>query len=171
MTLVSKMKTWEFWKDRATEMALALFVFAVTVNLLDHRRDRIEQQEADLFVARDWFTVHEIFVPDHAHGENPLIVYDRTIYEPFVGFWVAEVQHRDGGDVPSTFFNTCTGSGTATYSLEDSLPEDGVSWEWFLDRPCEVGPGQYRIVVTYDLHIEGYPIKRQEARSNVFTVY
>lgn len=170
MTLVSKIKTWEFWKDRMIETAVALFVFAVIVNLLEHRKDRLRAHEESLFMARDWFTVHEIFVPDHDRASNPLIIYDRTIYEPFVGFWVAEVQRRDGGVAQSTFFNACTGSGTATYSKEDSLPDEGVHWQWFLDRECEVGPGQYRIVVTYDLSIEGLPIKRQEARSNVFTV-
>lgn len=170
MKLVQKMKLWVWWKDRFLELSLALLVFTIVVNLLEHRRELQERRDRELFMATDWFAVHEIFVPDHEQGGNPLVVYDRTIYEPFVGFWVAEVQRRDGTPAQSTFFNACTGSGTATYGHSDVLPEEGVSWTWFLDRPCEVGPGQYRIVVTYDLHIEGYPIKRQEARSNVFTV-
>lgn len=169
-TLISNTKRPEWWKDRAVELLMSLLVVYLLTNILDQRRESQERLAKELFEAQDWFVVNEIFVPDHVQGSNPLVIYDRDILYDFIGFWVAEVQRRDGSELQAQFFNACTGSGTAPYSTTDTIPPEGVTWHWFLDKPCPVGPGQYRIVVTYDLNIPGYDIKRMTARSNVFTV-
>lgn len=156
-----------FWRNRLVEVAVAMTTVYVLTAYLD-------QREADKRAAvppEDWFVVEELFIPDHEVGSDPQIVYARQIRQPFRGFWVAEAQRRDDSERATGFFTQCTGSGTNDYELTDILPNDRVSWSWFFDRPCVIPPGTYRVVVSYDMMRADYPVKRQEARSNVFRVY
>jgi hypothetical protein len=153
---------------KVVEVLLAgLLVFLFTSYLQQREADRF-----DAIPATDWFEVNELFVPDFEFGQDPLLAYERDIRRPFQGFWVAEVESRDAQVTPERFFAACTGSGTNNYDPADYLDPAKVTWSWFLDRPCHIPPGTYRMVVTWDMKIEGSDrVKRYRAMSNVFTVY
>lgn len=155
------------WSVRLAEIAAAGILFVGVSSAIDYRKDAYKRDVQPT----EWFTVNDIYVPDHEVGDNPGMIYDRTIGEDHRGFWVAEAQKQ----VPSettVFFNECTGSGVADYETSDVIPGDTVTWEWFFGKPCQVPPGTYRIQLTRDMTKPDWPVKRgKPAYSNVFRVY
>lgn len=150
-------------RNRAMELLVAMaFVYVITAGL--EQRDAVRKANVP---ADAWFEVHEIYVPNHVAGSDPMILYDRTIRENFTGFWVVEAQRRDS---QGRFSNVCSGSGVDDYTPEDFLPEEGVRWTWFFGRACAIPPGTYRIAAVWDMRRPDYPLKRQRARSNLFEV-
>lgn len=163
-------RTWAWWRLRLIELSFALIVVYVVIQLaqaVGERQEALLQRQKDLLPASAWFEVHEIYVPDHEVGSNPLLKYDRTIHESFTGFWIVEVQlvRPDG-----LFTNVCSGDGVNDYDLDEILENDEVTWEWMLDRPCAVPDGQYRLRASYVMTRPDWPEKRVMAYSNVFRV-
>lgn len=154
---------WNWVWRRAFELAVAMTIVYVVTAGIEYREDRRKLSVE----ATDWFEVHELFVPDHAQGSDPLLFYDRTIKRPFTGLWVVEAQARDD---EGRYINVCSGNGLSDYEPEDRLPPEGVRWTWFFDRECAIPPGTYRLAVVYDMRIAGYPMKRYRVRSNIFHV-
>ena len=143
---------------------MALTMLISTLYLTDYIRHR---QRADV-PAANWFTVNDIYVPDFAVGENPTITYDRTIKEPFRGFWVIEVERflDDGKSVLE-----CTGSGVNDYEVTDYLPKNSVSFEWFIGRRCDaLPPGNYRLRGSWKMKRPDWPDKQVVRYSNVFQI-
>jgi hypothetical protein len=156
-----------FLMEKGAEVAIAALVAFGLLTLLQARQEAAQEQ----IVAEEWFRVNEIFVPDHEVGSNPLMIYDRDIINGHRGFWVVEAQ-RQITPGQASFANECSGSGVGNYGEEDVLPEEGVKWEWFFGRPCVIPPGIYRIEMTKDLSVPGYPIKAMRpVYSNTFRVY
>lgn len=153
----------EFGRRRFGELAVALVLVTGVVQLSSFAGD----QKKDRLPVGAWFEVGEIYVPDHAAGSNPLMIYDRTIREGFTGFWIAEVQRVKANGL---FQHECSGFGTSQYSTDEIIENNEVTWEWFLGRPCEVPPGRYRIRTSYTLKRAGWPEKEMTAISNIFTV-
>lgn len=79
--------------------------------------------------------VHQVAVADHYPGENPPVVYDRTIHRQFFARWVAKVYPV------GTLTTVCTGSGSHDYDPEDQIVN--VTLEWYLESECKLPPGQY----------------------------
>lgn len=155
-----------WWRDRVIELTVGCMAAFLIVQTISYR----EAQERLKVPPEAWFEVHDIYVPDHEIGSNPLMVYDRSIYVDHRGFWIAEVQRRNR-TADDMFFNACSGSGVDQYETTDVIPDDTVSWEWFFGRPCVVGPGTYRIQLTREMTRPEWPPKRSVAYSNTFTVY
>lgn len=156
-----------YWGGKLIEITVAAAVALGLILYMEARHEAERQQ----VTAEDWFVVNDIYVPDHEAGSNPIMLYGREILEPHRGFWVVEAQRQV---VPgeARFFNECSGSGVANYDKSDTIPEDEVTWEWFFDRPCAVPPGIYRIEMTKDMSVEGYPVKSMRPKySNTFRVY
>lgn len=153
---------------RIVELVMAgLAVFLLT-SYLEHR----EIDRFDAIAPTEWFEVHELYVPDFKSGEDPLLFYDRDIRKPFQGFWVVEVERREATPSEDRFFAACTGNGINSYEPTDYIDPEKVTWSWFIGEPCKVGPGVYRMVVTWDMKAEGQDrVKRYKRLSNVFTVY
>lgn len=153
---------------RVAEVLLAaLLLFLLTSHLEQRESDRF-----DSIPVTDWFEVAEIFVPNHEVGDDPLIVYDRSINADFTAFWVVEVQRRDNQIERERFFASCSGSGTNIYEQDDYLDPERVTWTWFIGRDCVVPPGIYRLVTTWDMRVPQFDrVKRYKVLSNVFTVY
>lgn len=157
-------RNWFNWtKARLAEAALAVFIVFLIVQF----RAQIDQRDREALPASAWFQVNEIFVPDFRTGENPDMIYDRTIREDFRGFFVAEVQEQQPNGL---WFAACSGSGASDYEQTDVIPDRTVSWEWFLNRECDVSPGTYRLRVSWDMRKPGWPTKTTVALSNIFTV-
>jgi hypothetical protein len=158
------MKTFSWWRYRAAECAVALVMVAAAVYLIDN----IQARQRAGVAAQNWLTVNDIYVPDHEAGSNPEITYDRTIKEPFQGFWVVEVQRRaaDG-----TFVLECSGSGINDYEPQDYIPNNIVRWSWFIGKSCsDIPAGTYRIRASWTLRRAGWPEKQLVAYSNIFRV-
>jgi hypothetical protein len=153
----------EFGRRRIGEIAASLVIVFAVVQLSEAIGDR----SRSTVPASDWFVVNEIYVPDHEAGADPRMIYDRTIKEDFVGFWIAEVQRVKPGGL---FQHECSGFGVVPYTTDDTIENDEVSWSWFMGRDCDVPPGRYRIRATYTMKRPGWPEKETSATSNLFTV-
>jgi hypothetical protein len=156
--------SWAWWRFRILEFAVALVILMSVLYLSDYIRMR---QRADV-PAANWFTVNDIYVPDFKLGENPTMTYDRSIKEPFRGFWVIELERfQDDGKTVLE----CTGSGVNDYEVADFLPRNSVTFEWFIGRKCpSLSPGNYRMRGSWKMKRDGWPDKQIIRYSNVFKI-
>lgn len=160
-------KSVRYWGEKSVELTIAA-ILAFFLMVVVQNRQEAAKLELD---ASEWFVVNSIYVPDHEVGANPSMIYDRSILQGHRGFWVVEAQRQL---VPgqAEFFNECSGSGVDNYSVNDIIPDSKVTWEWFFGKPCEVPPGLYRIEMTKDIAVPGYPVKSiLPVYSNPFRVY
>lgn len=165
--MIQNLKSFRWWGARITEATVAFLLFYVTASLLEYR----EAMKRVDTPAEEWFVLTEIFVPNHTVGSDPEILYDREILIDHRGFWVAEVQRVDPDGRDGVFQNACIGSGVADYDRDEVLsPNKSVKWSWFFGRPCVVPPGQYRVQLTRDMVVPGWPVKKTRAWSNTFIV-
>lgn len=163
--MMSEMRTLTWWWHRAVETVVALLAVYILTGALEQRNERILNDVP----ATDWLEIHELYVPDHKAGANPRLVFDKVVLKPFLGFWIAEVQQR-GSTQEDEFASVCTGIGERGYAPSSEDENKEISWREFLGRDCTVAQGNYRIVLTFDIRVPGFPTKRLRALSNVFTV-
>jgi hypothetical protein len=114
-----------------------------------------------------WLLVKSLSIPDFVEGQNPTIIYDRTIRQPFTAAWSAEVhESNDKSDVP-----ICTGSGINDYKPPQVPKPVDVTLSWFMGRECTLPAGQYLIEVKWDMQPKGYTFKKEQTyASNLFRV-
>lgn len=157
------MKRLSWWRWRALEVAAAVGIFASVIYISEAQRQRSRFNVP----AENWFVVNQIYVPDHARGSNPEMTYDRSIKEPFQGFWVVEVQRLipDG-----RFVLECSGSGVSDYELQDYIPNNTVTWDWFVGGCKDVDPGTYRLRASWKMKRASWPEKDVVAYSNNFVI-
>lgn len=153
----------QWWKARAVETAVALFIVSAVISLSGTIADR----QKELMPASAWLTINEIYVPDFEQGTNPNIIYDRVIHENFDGFWIVEVQKQTTNGLWAT---ECSGNGVNEYDPEEVIPDNTVSWDWFINRKCRVEPGKYRLKMTINMTRPNWPDKRLFSLSNQFYV-
>lgn len=161
---MQRLRSVEWWRYRATEFTLAILLMTSVLYLIDY----VQQSNRLNVPAANWFTVNDIYVPDFKLGEDPTMVYDRTIKEPFRGFWVLEVERYlpDGKSVLE-----CTGSGVNDYEVADFIPKNEVRFNWFIGKRCEgLSPGKYRIRGSWKMRRDGWPEKQIIRYSNDFTI-
>lgn len=156
--------TWAEWtRRRAGELAIALILFYALVQF----SERLNKREQFMVPAESWFRVNQVHVPDHVMGSNPPVIYDRRVVEGFRGFYVVEVQRQlDNG----LWWSSCSGSGVADYEPGEAIPNNTVSWEWYISRPCAVPPGVYRLRTSWEMKRPGWPVKSVVNLSNEFAV-
>lgn len=153
----------KWWKPRFFESlaALGMASFIIVIS------QAVAERQRELVPALSWFQVNEVFVPDHVQGQDPVLVYDRNVLEPFEGFVIVEVQEQASSGV---WITTCSGSTIRDFNPREVIENNTVSWEWFIGNACEVEPGQYRLRVTYTMTRPGWPAKRVFVLSNQFNV-
>lgn len=157
-------KTTDWWRARATELATGI-VIAIGVIYFSSLAAR--QYRASI-PPNAWIAISEIFVPDFKTGEDPLIIYDRTIRQDFPGMWVVEIQREQPG---ALFSPACVGSGVTDYRTDVVLPDRRVSLSWFMGRDdCYLPPGRYRIRATWTIQLPEWPEKKTTYTSALFTV-
>lgn len=154
---------------RSLEFLIALAV----ASLLILGNGAWDAQRKSWVAAEAWFRVNEVFVPDHASGSDPLMIYDRDISVPFRGSWVVSVQKEDENKLFSVDSSApdCSGSGFTHYDPEVIIPDNAVSWSWFVGKNCTLSPGRYRMKVSWIMQRPGWPEKEIRHTSNIFTVY
>lgn len=152
-----------FWRTRLLELAVAT-VLAIGVI---YASNGFTAQYRKSVLPSAWFVVNELFVPDHVAGDNPNMLYDRLVRQPFTGFRVVEVQKEEPGGL---FSATCQGSGLSTYDTDDFNFANTVKWNWFVGDDCLVEPGRYRLRVRWSIRVDGWPEKQVVTTSNIFEV-
>ena len=154
-----------WWRSRVIELTVALTMGSSLLYLIGN----INDQRKEGVAASNWFVVNKLYVPSWSVGEDPIITYDRTIKEPFRGFWVTEVQHQD--EDTGGFSLECSGSGINNYEAVDYIPNNQVMWSWYVGNKCSnLSPGQYRLRSSWVMRRSGWPDKSQVVYSNLFTV-
>jgi hypothetical protein len=121
----------------------------------------------------EWFNVRQLEVaPITQLGDFPVIVFDRTVGQPFKANWIMELQSVEGDK-----FNTiCKPTGKKEYHANEELDNQGESIKWFSEKfpECSViqnKAGKYRIVVTWDIDRgKSFYNYKLEKISNVFEI-
>lgn len=152
-----------WWRNRLGELAVAI---VIAIGIIYFSTLSIQQYRATV-PPNAWIAINEVFVPDHAEGEDPKIIYDRTIRQDFSGLWVVEVQREEGD---ALFSPVCVGTGATNYSTDVVLPERRVALSWYLGKNCELEPGRYRLRSTWTIQMPDWPEKKSTHTSNIFTV-
>jgi hypothetical protein len=156
--------SWASWvRSRAGELVMALLLFYAVIQF----SERLNEREQSMVPAESWFRVNEVYVPDHVTGSNPPVIYDRDVVEGFRGFYVVEVQRQlDNG----LWWSACSGSGVSDYEPGEAIPDNVVTWEWYVSRPCAVPPGIYRLRSSWEMKRPDWSVKSLVNLSNEFRV-
>lgn len=116
----------------------------------------------------NWVEMRSIYVPDFAIGEEDkaVAVFDIRRKEPFTYQWTVTgkplVENREF---------LCFASGHRENIPGDELPTSGVPLKQiFGDRPCPWYPGEFKFLVAWEIHRDGYNVKTANWESNVFRV-
>lgn len=153
-----------WWKRRLVELAVALALSTGVVQIAGI----VSWRQKELTPPNAWLAIREIYVPDFAMGETPDLIYDREIRANFNGYWIVEVQKKTEAGLWST---VCSGNGINEYDPSEVLPNNTVSWRWFIGEKCEaLGVGVYRFRASFSMSRPGWPEKRLTALSNEFRV-
>jgi len=160
---MKRLLDWYWWRQRALEAAVAI---VLAIGVIYFSTLSVRQYRATV-PPNAWIAINELFVPDHITGEDPLMIYDRTIRQNFSGMWVVEVQREEAD---ALFSPICVGSGATNYSTDVVLPDRRVSLTWFVGKNCSMEPGRYRLRATWTIQIPEWPEKKSTATSNIFTV-
>jgi len=108
--------------------------------------------------ADDFMIINKVFVPDHSFYEDPVIVYDRTIFQLFHANWFVRIKQV------STNATKCKGSGTSEYAPGDKVTNMTLSH--YAGVVCDLERGEQYIL--YTRWVQGEVTIRNT--SNVFTV-
>lgn len=65
----------------------------------------------------------------------------------------------------------CQGLGTRNFDGPYIHEFIDVSADWFIHSSCTIPPGQYRLMTTWNITVDGYPTKIYQKESNVFEVF
>lgn len=160
---MKRLLTASWWRQRLAELAVAI---VIAIGIIYFSTMAVQQYRATI-PPNAWIAISEIFVPDHKVGEDPLIIYDRTIRQDFTGMWVVEVQKEEPG---ALFSPVCVGTGVTNYSTDVVLPERRVALSWYVGKNCNLGPGRYRLRSTWTIQMPDWPEKKSTNTSNIFTV-
>ena len=160
---VKRLASLDWWKHRTVELVVALVISTGVVQV----GGIVSWRQKELTPPNAWMTVREIYVPDFPADTRPDMIYDREIRENFNGYWIVEVQHKTDNGLWST---TCSGNGLNEYDPSEVIPNNTVSWPWFIGKDCAVEPGTYRLKVSYSMTRPNWPEKRLQAISNEFKV-
>ena len=127
---------------------------------------RITQTHVDPL--KNWFYPLHLNVPDHCHGEDPRISYDRVIRRQFTGSFHAQLTAVAVDD--KLGFPVCSfQSGEFEYYPRDEMRVSPYLSE-FVGRTCNLEPGRYRLEVTWHPLRSGYLDETVSLVSNIFSV-
>lgn len=117
--------------------------------------------------ATDFFEA-SLQVPDFKAGDNPLVVYDRSIKADFVGGFRVEVKRA------SDHHTVCAGAGTNIhYEPSEFLESKDTTFDWYVGAPCHLNLTkgvQYYLESSWTISNENWPTKYYNSVSNIFSV-
>ena len=128
---------------------------------------RLNREIEHLKTADDFLVVNQLSVPDHNVGDDPIVVYDRSVLEHFRGDWLVEFQQvlDDGSivDLPD-----CEGNGSDNYAPNEKASTMRLSQ--FAGVNCGLSKGRYRVLAIWHMTADDGSKYVQRAPSNVFIV-
>lgn len=162
------MKTGNGWAIAlAGIIGIGLMVWQTHQYRVERRAENAAMAEREALPVERWYVVRGVFVPDFVQGEDPFIVYDREIRQPFQATWIVEM--HPVGDAND--FAICTGSGSNYYEPKETLPDSGVKlFAFYMGKKCDVPPGEYILETRWTLTPAGFPAKTLQKSSNIFTI-
>lgn len=148
------------WRDVAYILVIGASMMWLTTQVKQYMRNDAP--------ASDYFIVSQIGIPNFTVGENPLVLYDRTVLQDFTAEFTAEIQDA------STLQAVCTSTKTVNYSPDKDLPEGGPTLSWLMYREplpdCNPPVGTYRVHICWTIdRVEAVPVRMCE-HSNTFSV-
>lgn len=146
-----------FWWQEQTEQRERAIAQASAIAEAEARAQELVER---------WFVVRNISIPDHAEGEDPLIVYDRDVRGAATINRIVEIHVV----AEEKIHPICTGSRLNRYELNVNQPVVGKPLSWFVGKDCKLKPGQYVAKAYWEVRPDGYPAKHTWLTSNVFTV-
>lgn len=161
MTETIKRTAWEAFTAFAIAM-LFIVPWAIFSLIEDVSRLKLMNSEPE-----DYFIVSGVTVGNAVEGEQPRVIYDRTVVRPFRAVWTSAVfalPERDGVN-----YGVCNNSSTADYTPDTRLPAS-VSLEWFIEKDCNLQPGRYVLKTTWEIRLDYNIRKYVRATSNVFEI-
>lgn len=124
-------------------------------------------------IYREYVPVSTVFeasvqVPNFKPGDNPPVIYTRTIKQDFIGSFRVDVKSVKTGAT------ICSGSGTdITYSVNNVVDPANITFDWYIGAKCsdKVKFGeQYILDSRWTVDIENWPTKYLTKRSNIFQI-
>ena len=117
--------------------------------------------------ASEWYEVTALEVPDHTKLSNPEIVFGQTVHVPFRGQWVIEYMKKQP---TGEFFAVCTNSGLSNFNVEDTVVRATIRIREFIERVCDVEPGDYLLRGELRMTRPEWPAKTVRVWSNEFRI-
>lgn len=138
------------WQLHDTVLVL-LFVLVVGAAVSNSFRSDVK--------ADDIMIVNKVYIPDFESGEDPPVVYYRSVLEEVHADWEVKIYSVETKDL------VCTGSGRGHYLPGEDV--SGNSLSWYVGKFCDYDLGQY-LARTEWIFDNGLRIRNT---SNVFTVF
>jgi hypothetical protein len=114
-----------------------------------------------------WFEPGPITVADAVAGECPSMTYSRQIHQPFHGVWRVTIrQITAGGPVVWRVW-----LGENDYRPDATLPEHlDLGW-WLWVDACNLPPGEYDMLSTWQIEPDLPGVRTAGVLSNRFTIH
>lgn len=113
--------------------------------------------------------ITQLIVPDYPEGQNPLIVYNRTINESFIGDFSVEVK-----SVTSHYTVCFGGANGVKYDVGEKIDTTKYTLSYYVygrdDCAKRLPVGQYYIQTTWTVHRDGLEARHFTTVSNIFNV-
>lgn len=149
------------WALGAMLAAIFVFVAAPTIVPLVWSIDRVYQ-------------LRSVMVKDAVEGQSPAMLVDRTIVRDFLGRFDVQIIKATGSEFE--VYRACGPHRSAWFPYREraSLPAD-LDLDWWIDippnPPCNLAPGQYRIITTVYAKAPLGAEVSIERISNLFTIW
>lgn len=115
--------------------------------------------------ASDFFEVSDVRIPDHAEGDDPLVLYLRDIHRDFTGDWFITLFPEDR---PTRI--ACDGAGRFRYRSNVELSDNQMPLSRFIGKQCGLPAGCYFGLARWEIRPDGFPMKELEKRIPEFCV-
>lgn len=125
--------------------------------------------------AETFFSVKKLEVADFEQGVIPTVTYSIKVNDPMVVQYttqVVKIADRTNGESFALIHPiVCQGLGTRNFDEPSKYEFNDVSADWFIHSSCIIPPGEYRLMTTWNITVEGYPTKIYQKESNLFEVF
>ena len=115
-------------KTRYADLAgIALVAVAIVIFMFQASAPELDPE--------DFATINKVFVPDHAAGQDPYIIYDRDNWKDHEAAYHVEVV------VAGTDKLVCENRGIGAYKKGDKITDKTLNW--YVGKRCNLKSGRY----------------------------
>ena len=152
------------------EAAIGIVIASTTILLLQSYDASVRLTT----LPEQFFEIEYLEVSDFRVGDTARVSYLFSIREPLTVQYTTQVKKISDNE-NGTIYNfihpiICQGIGTREFESPMERPALEVSANWFIHDACNITPGKYQLMTTWNIFVEGYPMKLYQKESNVFEV-